>query len=275
MLRAARSLFRYRALLLILTGRELKARYRGSVLGWVWSFVTPLLLVAVYTFVFQYVFAGGDRAGRPPHLAATDPYVLFLVCGLFPWIWIQTSLLEGAASLETNAGLIRKATFPAEVLPAVPVLANLVHFLLALPVVGAAFLVFHTWNQSRGGWAAFLLPAVVLLQLPGVAGATLGAAALNAHFKDFRDILSNLLTVTFYATPILYSLEAVAAYPTLQRVLAWNPLTPFVRGYQAVLFEGRVPLLEEWGAMALVSALAWVLGAALFDRLSETLVEAV
>ena len=110
----ASRVFRHRGLLAALTLRELKARYRGSILGFFWSLVQPLLLLAVYTFVFSVVFQ--------PRSAGADPYALFLVCGLFPWIWLSTALVEGTTSLVASAGLIRRAVFPAELLPIVPVL---------------------------------------------------------------------------------------------------------------------------------------------------------
>ena len=121
---STRQLIRYRGLLATLVGRELKARYRGSALGFVWSLLNPLLLLGVYSFVFGYVFVQGRAE-------LVDPYALFLITGLFPWVWVNTSLIEGTISLSANAGLIRKAVFPVELLPMVPVLANLVHLLLA------------------------------------------------------------------------------------------------------------------------------------------------
>lgn len=268
MWRTARRLVRYRGLLAILTVRELKARYRGSVMGWLWSLVNPLVLLAVYTFVFGKIFHPHDES-------ISQPYALFLISGLFPWIWLQSSLLEGAASLLTNAGLIRKATFPAEVLPMVPVLANLVHLALALPVIAAAVVVARHLGYDVGGPGALLMPLVVLLQLPLIAGLSLGLAALNAHFKDVRDLLMNVLTVLFFMTPILYSIRMLDRHDAVRALVAYNPLTPFILAYQETLFFGRLPGPASWLAMAAVSAGAWALGTALFGRLSDTLVEAV
>lgn len=267
MLTAARSIFRYRNLLLTLTGRELKARYRGSVLGYLWSLVNPILLLAVYTFVFSYVFHPRDES--------VAPYGLFLITGLFPWIWFQTSLVEATASLLANAGLIRKATFPAEILPIVPVLANLVHLAFALPVITTAFWVFHLRGYPVGGPAGLLLPVITLVQLPMVAGLALGLSALNAHFKDVKDILNNVLALLFFLTPILYRLPSLAAYPEIQWVVRLNPLTPFTTAYQQAVFDARVPEAGLWLAMLGVSLGSWALGAGIFDRLRETLVEAV
>lgn len=264
----ARRILRFRSLLRTLTVRELTARYRGSALGYFWSLVNPLIMLAVYTFVFSTIFKTRD--------AAADPYALFLVTGLFPWIWVQTSWIEGAGSLIANAGLIRKAAFPAELLPVVPVLANLVHFAFALPVIALAFGVYvMAFGGSVSGPAAFLLPLVILIQLPMVAGLALGFAALNAHFKDVRDLLNNLLTVLFFMTPILYTLDRLKGYPLVHAAIASNPFTPFIQACQQTVFFGQVPEPGLWIRMVVASLVTWAVGAWLFERLSETLVEAV
>jgi lipopolysaccharide transport system permease protein len=265
MLRVARQLFRFRGLLATLTARELKARYRGSVLGFLWSLANPLLLLIVYSFVFSVIFK--------PRVAGLEPYALFVVCGLFPWIWLSTSALEGAMSLIVNSGLIRKAVFPAEILPMVAVLSNLVHLLLALPILAVALVLGRLLGYPVGGASALLLPAVVALELPLVAGLAVGAAALTVHFKDVRDLLANLLTLLFFVTPILYSLDALAGRPAFWWLVRANPFTPFTLAYQQTLFHGRVPPSNLWLQMAGVSLVAWAIGASLFERLRETLVE--
>ncbi len=268
MLSVARHLLRFRSLTLTLVGRELKARYRGSVLGFFWSLVNPLLLLGVYTFVFGWVF-------RSPQGKLADPYALFLVTGLFPWVWVSTSLLEGTVSLIANAGLIRKAVFPAEVLPTVSVIANLVHLLLAVPVIVGALVVGRRLGYPVAGWSSLLLPVVIGLQIPLVEGLALGLSAMNAHFKDVKDLLANVLTLMFFVTPILYPLEAV----TIEWVrwpLEWlNPFTPFTLAYQEILFYGTFPPPELWLRMGGWTLGCWILGAALFARLEDTLVEAV
>lgn len=268
MLRVAGQIFRFRGLLATLTARELKARYRGSVLGFLWSLANPLLLLAVYTFVFSVVFQ--------PRVAGADPYALFVVSGLFPWIWLSTSALEGSMSLIANGGLIRKAVFPAELLPMVTVLSNLVHLLLAMPVVLAA--VVASWlltNHGVGGLPVVALPAVILLHLPMVAGIALGASALTVHFKDVRDLLANLLTLLFFVTPILYPMKSIQDLRAVHWIVLLNPFTPFTLAYQEVLFNGHWPSPALWLQMGLVSLAFWMLGSWLFERLRETLVEAV
>jgi lipopolysaccharide transport system permease protein len=217
--------------------------------------------------VFSVVFT--------PRVAGAEPYALFVVCGLFPWIWLSTSLLEGTTSLAANSGLIRKAVFPAELLPMVAVLSNLVHLLFAVPILAAALLAGRVLGSPVGGAASLLLPVVILVQLPMVAGLALALAALNVHFKDVRDLLANLLTLLFFLTPVLYPLEALHGLPALQWLVRANPFTPFTLAYQETVFYGRLPGADLWLQMAVVSLLAWAFGSWLFDRLRETLVEAV
>jgi ABC-type polysaccharide/polyol phosphate export permease len=266
MFRVAGQILRFRGLLATLTSRELKARYRGSVLGFLWSLANPLLLLAVYTFVFSVVFQ--------PRASGAEPYALFVVSGLFPWIWVSTSALEGSMSLIANSGLIRKAVFPAELLPTVAVLSNLVHLLFAIPIVVVALLAGRVVGYPVGGLSAFLLPAILLLHIPMVAGLALGVSALTVHFKDVRDLLANLLTLFFFLTPILYPLDSIAHLPAVWWLVRLNPFTPFTLAYQQTLFYGVVPDPTLWVQMALVSLFAWTLGAGLFERLRETLVEA-
>ena len=260
-------LLRFSGLLWTLTTRELKARYRGSLLGFFWSLANPLLLLAVYSVVFGLIFR--------PRSEGADPYAVFLVCGLFPWIWLSTGLLEGTVSLSANAGLLRKAVFPAEVLPLVATLASLAHFLLALPILLLAVFGSRLLGYAVGGWTAALLPLAIAVQLPFVAGIALALAALNVHFKDVRDLLQNLLTLLFFLTPILYPLAAVRQFRGLSMLLSLNPVTPFVRLYQELLFFGRLPGLDLWLQAAGIALLAWAAGSWLFDRLAQTLVEAV
>src|SRR5690606_26795722 len=156
----------------------LKARYRGSVLGFFWSFVNPLLLLSIYSFVFTTIL--------PNHQEAVQPYALFMFCGLLPWTWFSASLTEASGSLVSGSNLIRKVLFPAEVLPVVSVLANMVHFFLGLLIL-AAFFVGVAYVPDWGDLVWF--PLVVAIQLVFTLGLALALAALTVHFRDIRDLL--------------------------------------------------------------------------------------
>lgn len=264
-----RSTWQRRELLTALTRRELSARYRGSALGFVWSLVNPLLLLAVYSLVFGLIL--GPRLGDGSSKA---PYALFLITGLFPWIWTTTSLLEGAASLSANSGLIRKAVFPCELLPLVSVTANLIHFLLAVPILLGALLLGRVLGYAVLGPHTWAVLPVIALQLLALAGAALGLSAACVHFKDIRDLLNNVLQLAFFLAPILYEIQDIPV-AALQLVIRCNPFTPFALAYQATLFRGELPGLGLWVQMALLAVVFFTLGAALFARLEDTLVEAV
>src|SRR5436189_1226357 len=147
-------LLRHRGLIQSLVARELKARYRGSLLGFVWSFVNPLLLLLIYTFVFTVVMPGA-------HPRELEPFSLFLFCGILPWTWFSSSLMESANVLIAGGNLIKKVLFPAEILPIVSVLAGLANFCLGLPIL-ALFLVYYrvpVWPTDL-----FWFPLILLTQ---------------------------------------------------------------------------------------------------------------
>ncbi|HXH05448.1 MAG TPA: ABC transporter permease [Vicinamibacterales bacterium] len=263
MLSNLRQLFRYRGLIQSLVARELKARYRGSVLGFFWSFVNPLLLLLIYTFVFTMVIP----ARAPGH----EPYALFMFCGILPWTWFSASLLESSNVLISSGGLIKKVLFPAEVLPIVTVLANLVHFLLGLPIL-LAFLIYYgrPLQLAELAW----LPAVVLVQLLLTLALALALAALTVHFRDIRDILANLLTFWFFATPIIYPM--LLASPAQRALLNLNPFTHLAISYQEIFFyEGPYGHWKWLIALGAVSIVLFAGGYFVFDRLRDTFAEEV
>ncbi len=257
-------LLRYRALINALVARELKARYRGSVLGFLWSFVNPLLLLLIYNFVFTKVMP--DARGKE-----LEPYALFLFCGLLPWTWFSSSLLESANVLIAGGNLIRKVMFPAEVLPIVTVLAGLVHYALGLLVLAAFFVYYgHPIVPANLAW----LPVVVTIQLALTLGLSLLIAALTVHFRDLRDLLQNLLTLWFFGTPIIYPLSR--APESARWLFNLNPFTHLAVSYQDVLF--RPEPFAGWRRLLVVGAgslVMFVIGYVVFDRLRDTLAEEV
>ena len=264
MLENLRQLPRYRGLIQSLVARELKARYRGSVLGFFWSFFNPLLLLLVYTFVFKYVMV-------PPQLNEISNYSLFMFCGLLPWTWFSTSLVESSNVLISGGNLIKKVMFPAEILPMVTVLANLVHFLFGLPILVAFLIYFDAPLQiSELVW----FPVVVAVQLLLSLALALILSALTVHFRDIKDILSNLMTLWFFATPIIYYWKT--APPRLKPLLDLNPFTHLAISYQEILyFEGDFGHLKWLLALGVGSALLFLFAYFLFDRLRDSFAEEV
>ncbi len=257
------TLIRYRGLIQSLVARELKARYRGSVLGFFWSFINPLLLLLVYSFVFSTVM--------PNKTEGIQPYALFMFCGILPWTWFSASLTEATNSLISGGNLIKKVLFPAEILPMVSVLANMVNFLLGLFILVPGLIYYH-----RLHFTADLLwfPVTVLVQLVFTAGLGLILAALTVHFRDIRDLLSNLLMLWFFATPIIYSWrqENVQRYKSLFNL---NPFTHIAISYQEILFFGPVGHWKWLLALGAASVVLFLAGYWLFDRLRDSFAEAV
>jgi len=264
MLSNLKSLLRYRPLIQSLVARELKARYRGSVLGFFWSFINPLLLLLIYSFVFSVVM--------PARVEGIDPYALFLFSGILPWTWFSSSILESANVLISGGNLIKKVLFPAEVLPIVTVLANLVHFLLGLPIL-VIFLVYYRHAPDLPDLLWF--PVVLLVQLVLTLGIALIVSALTVHFRDIKDILANLVTFWFFATPIIYPMSAMPS-PLARRLLNLNPFTHLAISYQEILFY-RGPF-GHWRWLLALGAAAtglFLLGYFLFDRLRDSFAEEV
>src|SRR5512134_3196100 len=180
------ALLKYRGLIQTLVTRDLKARYRGSVLGFFWSFINPLLQLAIYSWVFATVLP------RTTDDTALEPYALFMFCGILPWTWFSSSILEASNVLISGGNLIKKVLFPAEVLPIVTVLANMAHFFLGLPIL-AAFLIYY--QRPLDPLELLWFPVIVLVQLVLSLGLALLVSALTVHFRDLKDILGNLMTV--------------------------------------------------------------------------------
>jgi ABC-type polysaccharide/polyol phosphate export permease len=264
MLANLRALFRYRGLIQTLVARDLKARYRGSVLGFFWSFINPLLLLLIYSFVFSTVMYGV----RTPDV---EPYALFMFCGILPWTWFSASILEASNVLIGGGNLIKKVLFPAEVLPIVTVLANMVHFFLGLPIL-VAFLVYY--RRPLDALELMWFPVIVFVQLFLLLGLSLLVSALTVHFRDLKDILGNLMTLWFFSTPIIYPMsQAPERYRWL---LNLNPMTHLAISYQEVLFYIGPHGHWKWlMALLLGSVGVFFAGYFVFDRLRDSFAEEV
>jgi ABC-type polysaccharide/polyol phosphate export permease len=214
--------------------------------------------------VFTVVLPGA----HPPEL---EPFALFLFCGILPWTWFSSSLLESANVLISGGNLIKKVLFPAEVLPIVVVLAGLVHFCFGLPIL-ALFMIYYRVPV----WPSDLLwfPLIVCVQLVLTVGLALLVSALTVHFRDLRDLLANLLTLWFFATPIIYPFTQ--APERVRRLLNLNPFTQLAIAYQEVLFRpGPFSQVTRLFAVAIASVLIFLFGYFVFDRLRDTLPEEV
>lgn len=254
-----RELIQYRALVWALTTRELRGRYRGSFLGFLWTFLNPLLLMAVYALVFS-VFVHQDV----PH------YTYFMFVGLLPWIWFSNSMVAGTASLSGKRDLLTRVKFPPQVLPAVTILSELCNYLLTLPLM----LCLGLLSGLVPGPAALLLPLVIALQALFTFSIVLVTSAFNVFYRDLQHVLGNLLTLWFFLVPVLYPLTAV---PERYRPLAVgaDPMAVFVTSYQSIFYYGRLPNFGQLAASAAVSLVLLAVAIALFERRRDEFAEFV
>ncbi len=274
MINKIRELYKYRQLIATLVSRELKARYRGTVFGFFWSLLNPLLLLVVYSIVFGIILP--QSSGRVENTMITGiNYSIFLFAGLLPWIWFNSSVLESANVLFVNGNLIKKIKFPLEVLPITTVLTNLVHFLFGLPILIGFILLFG--NDLPLTWWVCFFPVAVLVQFVFTLGFSFLVSALTVHFRDLKDILSNLLTLWFFATPIIYPFmaPAIQKHKALVLLLSLNPMTHIIEAYHYSFVFGSLPHWKKLPVTLGVGVLLLILGYVVFDRLRDTFVEEV
>jgi ABC-type polysaccharide/polyol phosphate export permease len=262
-----RLLWRHRALIAVLVRRDLDARYRASVLGFFWSMLNPLLLLAVYAVVFTYIFS--------PRFPGGNPYPLFLFSGLLPWLFFSGAVLDGSLTLVDNGPLLSKVMCPPELFPAVTVLSHLFHHLLALPILLLAMVVSTMTGLHDFPWT---FPLVLFALVPWVlttGGVVFAISTLSVHYRDMRDLVGHLLNLLFFSSPIIYSLEGLQAPVLLHRLLSLNPLASLVRVYRDAVFAGQLSPPQVWLTALVVGVLTWWLGTRVFAAFRETVVEAV
>jgi ABC-type polysaccharide/polyol phosphate export permease len=247
------ALWRYRELVALLVGRDLKVRYKRSALGMGWTLLNPLLQMVVYTLVFSTIM----RVGVPQ-------FPVFLLSGLLPWTLVSVSITGAAHCLLNNQGLIRKVAVPQLVYPVAVVASKLVDLLLSL--VPFTVLAIALGRPPAASWVA--LPAALVLAALFSAGLALLFSSLTVFYRDMRHLIDILIQVWFYLTPVLYPLSYLEKlpYPWLRSVLLANPATPIIRLFQEALYERRLPSAALFGSASLAAALVLTLGLFVFLR---------
>ncbi|WP_027481384.1 ABC transporter permease [Deinococcus pimensis] len=239
-----------------LVSRELKLRYRGSALGLLWSLLTPLAQLVVFTLLFRGVLK-----------LDVPNYPLFVFVGVLAWNWFQSSMIVAAGAITDNRELVRRPGFPTIVLPAVTVATNFMHYLLALPVL-ALFVLLSGVTLTP---ALLLLPALLALQFLLTLGLAYLVSSVNVTFRDTAHLLAVALNLLFYLTPVFYAPESV---PERFRLVAnLNPLAALLNAQRDVIVEGRVPALAPLVVVAALALALLALGVAVFRRQSGRFAE--
>jgi lipopolysaccharide transport system permease protein len=254
-------MLRYRYLFSQLVRRELRQKYKGSTLGVLWYVVNPIVLMGAYTLMFGYVFK----------LQRYHDYPIFLMVGLIVWTFFQQSLLAAAESLILQGGLVRKARFPRETIPASSVTVQLV----TLSAVLALLVVLAVSIRDTLTPALLLLPLLLVLLFCFVLGCALMVSVLHAYFRDVAPALTALMLPWFFLTPTFFepsTIGFVQRHAWIETLLDWiNPLAPFIEAMRSIIYWGTAPDAGRLTYVVLVAIVALGLGETVFRRMEGEL----
>lgn len=257
---ALRELFSYRELLLAWTMREIKVRYKQSVLGAAWAILQPLSLMLIYTIVFSFFI-------RVP--SDGIPYPLFSYTALLPWTFFAACLSFGSPSLINNTNLITKIYFPREIFPLASIGASFIDLLIA----SLLYLGMLVYYQVPIGFVLIWLPVILFGQILLSAGVVLFASAVNVFFRDVRFVIPLAIQLWLYASPVIYPVSVVPEQIRIAYML--NPMAGMIDSYRAVLLQGQMPNLEYLGIALAISGLLFVAGYAFFKRVEMNFADVI
>ena len=220
-----KELYDYREMIFSLVRKDLRGRYKGSVLGFLWTFINPLLQLMVFTLVFSVIM----RAGY-------DQYYLFLFVALVPWMFFASSVQDGSTAILREKDMIKKIYFPREVMPIATVTSGFVNMLLTFIVI---FIVLIISGKGLNPLALLCLPFVMIVEYILCLGIALIVAALTVYFRDLQYILGILTMAMQYMTPVMYGSEMVPDWAL--PIFKANPMTPITEMYRQILYYKCVP----------------------------------
>ena len=264
-----RSAMAHRNLLYLLSLKELRTRYKKSILGWVWSLLNPISQMLIFTVIFLYVFVATPRAGDPSGL---KNFPLYFLIGLLPWNFFAITVGTAMGSVQGGAGLIKKVTFPHEHLVFSVVVAQFVTVLIETTIL---LLALTLAGQNPLPWIPVLLVIYVLWAI-FTTGVALALSAANVFFHDVQYLWGILSQVLFYATPVLYftaNLPAVAVGRAMKAIANYGPTGSFIVAFHNVLYDGRMPSTFRWGYLTALALISFTLGVWIFEKLSPRFAE--
>jgi len=273
-----KELWKFRELLFSMVERELKIRYKNSVLGFFWSLLNPLITMVVLTLVFKYIAGLGGNS-----------YGAYILAAMLPYLFFQQAILDASMSVLGNVQLVKKIYFPRECLPLAAVLGNLVHFLLALGVFFIYLLGVWIVNpgESPFRWTTIFLPILILINTALATGIALIVSALNTFYEDVKYIVQVVLYLMFYLCPIVYFSEQVThrTTPLVSFLYHLNPMATLCTAYRKVLLaphdvvvsNGTIPAAPiDWPMLGIATAVSFgtlFFGYRVFNRLKWRFVE--
>ena len=251
-----KDLYKYRELLRTSIKKEIRGKYKGAWLGVLWSYLNPILMLVVYSFVYTQIMK-----------IQIENYSMFLFTALIPWTFFTVSISQGSLSAVSNGNLMKKVFFPREIIPISSVTANAINFLISTVIMLVALLV------SGVGFSINILffPLILVIQYMLILGITFITSAITVYARDLEHIISVFLMALFYATPIVYSMDMIPKqYLSLFRL---NPMAPIIQGYRDVLFYKRLPDFQALGIVSLLSLVILFIGYHIFKKFERNFVE--
>ena len=260
-MKVLKEIYAYRQMIYSLVKKDLRGRYKGSALGFLWTFLNPLLQLLVYTLVFSTIM----RAG-------IDKYYMFLFVALVPWLFFSSALIGGSSCVIASKDLVKKIYFPREVLPIAYVTTSFVNMLLSFVVIFGVIIVS---GFGVNGIALLYLPLIMIVEYLVVLGIALIASALTVYFRDLEYILSIVAMAWQFLTPVMYSQEMVEAAlpPTLLKIWNLNPMTPVIIAFRDILYYKQVPDISTLLSATLLGVAFIVIGFVLFRKLQRGFAE--
>lgn len=252
-------------LLIAVTARNMKVRYQGTVLSYVWWIARPLALGLVLYFALGRVLRL-DIEGSDSYV---ENYGVFLLAGLFPWFWFSSAIQQATSSFVANGGLLKKVRFSRLILPLSAVFFNTIQFLLTLPIL--VIFVYFAGIDPKIAWIVGI-PMLLILQTLLLVGLGTLFASLNVFFRDLGPLLDVVLLLMFYTSAVIFPLERVPE--AFQPIVKLSPITTLVEGWRKVFLEGSLPGMELWPAMV-GTAVTLVIGLAAFRALERYFADAL
>lgn len=257
-----KELYEYREMIISLVRKDLRGRYKGSVLGFLWTFINPLLQLIVYTIVFSIIMN-----------TSYEQYYLFLFVALVPWMFFSSSVTDGAASILKEKDMVKKIYFPREVLPISTVTSGFVNMILTFIVV---FVVVIISGRGLNPLALLCLPVVMIVEYILCLGISLIVSSITVYLRDLQYILGIFVMALQYLTPVMYGVDMVersSAGKWLVMMFNLNPMTPIIKIYRQIIYYGEVPELGSLLIAVAVGVVFIVVGEILFKRLQKGFAE--
>lgn len=257
MIKTLKEIYDYRQMVCSLVRKDLRGRYKGSFLGFLWTFINPLLQLMVYTIVFSQIL----RAG-------IDKYYLFLFVALVPWIFFQASIVGGSSSILSQQDLVKKIYFPREVIPISYVTSCFVNMLFSFIII---FIVVAFSGVKLKVLGILCLPIIMLVEYILALGFAMTVSAVTVYFRDLEHILGIVTMAWMYLTPIMYSVDMIPE--NLRDIFMLNPMTQIVSAYRDVLYYGRIPHINTLLSGFLLGMVSLIIGFLVFGKLKRHFAE--